>query len=75
MHYDVVIIEAATDKVDTIAGKNLPLYGSFHTVSKRIETVAGRINDRFYVASVPADRYAVGDKVATFDLNLHEKEM
>lgn len=59
--YDVVIYERATKKIDTIAGKDLPEEGSFHTVGKRMETVLERINEAYGVRAVEAGKYAKGD--------------
>lgn len=59
--YDVVIYEIATRKVDTIAGKDLPESGSFHTVGKRLETVLPRLNEYYSCRSVEAGKYQVGD--------------
>ena len=59
--YDVVIYEIATRKIDTIAGKDLPKSGSFHTVNKRLETVAPRLNEDYAVRAVAPGKYAKGD--------------
>ena len=58
--YDVVVFEVASRKVDHIAGRNLTDKG-FHTVDRRLQTVAGRLNDNYDVEAVPAGRYKPGD--------------
>ncbi len=59
--FDVVIYKIETRVIDTIAGTDLPDAGSFHTVGKRIETVAPRLNDNYNVCAVPAGKYKKGD--------------
>ena len=59
---DVVIFEVATRKVTNIVGRNLTDKG-FHTVEKRLETVAGRLNEHYDVEAVPAGSLNVGDVV------------
>ena len=59
--YDVVIYEIATRKIDTIAGSRLPESGSFHTVGKRLATVAPRLNGSYSCCAVEAGKYSVGD--------------
>lgn len=61
--YDVVIYERATRVIDSIAGTDLPESGSFHTVGKRLETVAPRLNQYYGVKAVEAGKYAKGDKL------------
>ena len=61
--FDVVIFEVTTRKVTNMAGTNLPETGSFHTVSKRMETVQERINDHYGVLAVPAGTVEVGDTI------------
>jgi hypothetical protein len=61
--WDVLIIEDATRKVETVAGTNLPEKGSFHTVGKRLETVCVRINDNFDAIAVPAGKFKKGDVI------------
>ncbi|MGV0949259.1 MAG: hypothetical protein ACOYB3_01210 [Azonexus sp.] len=56
---DVVIYEIETRIVESVVGRNLDDKG-FHTVDKRVETVAGRLNDRFDVMAVPAGKYDKG---------------
>lgn len=59
--YDVVIYEIATREIDTIAGAGLPESGSFHTVDKRLATVAPRLNGSYSCCAVEAGKYCVGD--------------
>ena len=59
--FDVVIYEIGTRKVCSIAGKDLPEEGGFHTVDKRIETVMPRLNDSYNVMAVDAGAVKVGD--------------
>jgi hypothetical protein len=59
--YDVIIYEIESGRVDTIAGKDMPLdSGSFHTAEKRLETVLPRLNGHYNAAIVPAGVYSVG---------------
>jgi hypothetical protein len=59
--WDVVIYAFATRIIESVAGTSLPESGSFHTVSKRLDTVCGRLNDHFGVIAVPAALYKKGD--------------
>ena len=59
--WDVFIYEYATRKIESVAGRDLPASGSFHTVGKRIETVLGRLNDNYGVTAVPSGRFQKGD--------------
>lgn len=65
--FDVVIYDIDTRAVDTIAGKNLPKSGSFHTVDKRIDTVWPRLNEAYSVCAVPAGKYEKGDRLSRDD--------
>lgn len=58
--YDVVIIECATRKIVSFAGRSLSELGH-HTVDKRLETVCGRLNEDFDAEAVPTDKYKEGD--------------
>lgn len=56
--FDVVIYEVTTRKVTNVVGTDLlsessPGHG-FHTVEKRLDTVAARLNDHFDVKAVSA---------------------
>jgi hypothetical protein len=57
--YDVAIIEIDSGKIEAIIGKNL----NERQADKRIETGLSRINENFYVDSIPAAKYSVGDIV------------
>lgn len=59
--FDVVIYQISTREIDTIAGRDLPESGSFHTVGKRLETVYPRLNDAYGCCAVEAGKYAKGD--------------
>ena len=70
--FDVVIYKIATRKIDTVAGTDLlsedsPNHG-FHTAEKRFDTVVGRLNNSYSVATVPAGKYKKGDVLAKADL-------
>lgn len=56
--YDVVIVEIATRKVSAIIGNNL----TEDKAEKRLELGLSRINENFFVATVPKGRFRVGDK-------------
>lgn len=67
--YDVVIYCTETNEIDTMAGENMPLSeGSFHTASKRLATVQGRLNDRYDAAIVPTGIYKKGDTLKPTDI-------
>ena len=55
--WDVLIIEDATRKVQSVAGTDLKESGSFHTVGKRLDTVAERLNDAYSAVAVPAGKF------------------
>jgi hypothetical protein len=58
--WDVIIVEIATGKVDSIAGSSMQRSTGFHNAEKRMETVLGRINERYTVMIVPAGKVKVG---------------
>lgn len=60
--FDVVVYEIKTRTVTNIVGRNLGETG-FHTVDKRLETMASRLNDRFDAEAVPAGTVKVGDTI------------
>lgn len=66
--FDVVIVECETRVVQSVAGRDLPRVGSFHTVDKRIETVLSRINDQFFATEAPAGRFKAGDVFSEPDI-------
>jgi hypothetical protein len=59
--YDVIVYEIATGIVDTIAGERMREFSGFYNANKRLETVLGRINDRYDAAIVETGKYKVGD--------------
>ena len=60
--YDVVIYEAETGIVESIAGERLRYYSGFYNAAKRLDTVIGRLNNRYDAAIVPTGKYKKGDK-------------
>jgi len=61
--WDVVIVEIATGKVESFAGKAMQRSTGYYNAEKRHETVLGRINDRFTARIVPADKWDIGDVI------------
>jgi len=57
--WDVFIIENASRRVQSVAGTDMKESGSFHTVGKRLDTVADRLNDAYSVIAVPAGKFTV----------------
>ena len=51
----------STHQCDLDAGDKCPKAPNFHTVEKRIDTVCGRLNDKFGVIAVPAGKFKKGD--------------
>lgn len=64
--YDVVIYNIETKKIESIAGSDLPMCSGFHSASKRLATVAPRLNEHYDCSIVPSGKYKEGD---TLDLN------
>jgi len=58
--WDVLIVETKSRKIESVAGTDLPESGSFHTVDKRLLTVADRINDNYFVVAVDAGQFKKG---------------
>jgi hypothetical protein len=68
--YDVLIYNMETNIVDTVAGTDLPIKGSFHTVRKRVDAAHDRINlDRYSVLTLPTGRRKKGDLLTQEDIN------
>ena len=59
--FDVVIVEIATRKVESIAGTRMERDKGFYNAEKRLETVISRINEDYFASIVPAEKYQVGD--------------
>jgi hypothetical protein len=59
--WDVFIYEIETRKIVSVPGVNMRESGGFHTVNKRLDTVAPRLNDRYDLMAVPAGKFKRGD--------------
>ena len=70
--FDVVIYEIATQHIDAVIGKNMPLddgTGSGrNTADLRKQTGRERINEHFDVAIVPANTYSKGGTLNKRDI-------
>ena len=70
--FDVVIYEIATQIIDAVIGKGMPLWDGTgtgrNTADLRKQTGQERINDRFDVAIVPAGKYGKGDLLHKSDI-------
>ena len=71
--YDVVIIENATRRIDTIIGTNLKRWDGTGTgrnsVELRVQTGRERINVRYDCLMVPAGKYQPGNVLSEPDQN------
>lgn len=72
--YDVFVYKISDGVICTLAGDNMPVKGSFHTVSKRIDTVLERLNDAYSATITEAGQYKVGDVLAEKDRGIHRVE-
>lgn len=58
--WDVVIVEIATGKVESIVGKSMYRTKGFYNAEKRAESAISRLNDNFTARIVPTGKYPVG---------------
>jgi hypothetical protein len=65
--FDVVVYEVATSKVESIVGSKLRRNGGRPNAEFRLDTILGRLNERFTAAIVPTGRYSTGATVALRD--------
>jgi len=56
--YDVAIVSVVTGRIDTIIGKGMDMAHA----EKRERTGISRINGNYFVTTLPAGKYEVGDK-------------
>ena len=61
--WDVLIIADASRRVESVAGTDLKESGSFHTVGKRLDTVADRLNDAYSAIAVPTGMFTLNSVI------------
>ncbi len=59
MRFDVMIVEARTQKAVSVIGTNL----NEEQAGRRIETGISRINENYFVSEYPTGKYQEGDTV------------
>jgi hypothetical protein len=60
---DVVVVEVETGLVQSVVGENLRRTDGFHNAERRLETVVGRLNERYFASIVPAGQAKVGERL------------
>ena len=67
--FDVVIFELETHRVDSVIGKGMKREGRYNSAETRLDTVLGRLNERYCAAIVPAGKYDKGSTLAAEDIS------
>jgi len=59
--FDVVVYETDTRTITNITGTAMRRYSGHYNAERRLETMIGRMNEKFDAEIVPTGKYKVGD--------------
>jgi uncharacterized protein YijF (DUF1287 family) len=68
--YDVVVYDVSTRLIETFVGRDLPMQTGLLSAVRRRDTWQRRVNDKFAVAVVVADKYKSGEILKASDKRL-----